>query len=236
MPPPPRRLESVARPKQFRSEQTLFRILDAAEALIEEKSLADASIPEIVRRAGSSVGGFYARFRDKNELLRALEERFYQDVSMRLELVSQTERWINSRIEDAIQACIAELVSVARRRCNLIIAFVARAAQDEKFREDALRFRRKVSERMWVLVESSGIEVGHPDPELGVDLGVQFALSLVFQQLASGETHAGGRPITDAMLKREIQRNFMAYVGIVGTPPASLSTRNQSKPSKPSKA
>jgi hypothetical protein len=53
-------LESVARPKQARSEQTLQRILDAAEGLIEEKGLADASIPEIVRRAGSSVGGFCA--------------------------------------------------------------------------------------------------------------------------------------------------------------------------------
>jgi AcrR family transcriptional regulator len=48
----------VARPKQARSEETLQRLLEAAEALIEEKGLADASIPEIVRRAGSSVGGF----------------------------------------------------------------------------------------------------------------------------------------------------------------------------------
>ena len=72
------RLETVARPKQARAERTLHRLLDAAEGLIEERGLGDVSIPEIVRRARSSVGGFYARFRDKNELLRALEERFFQ--------------------------------------------------------------------------------------------------------------------------------------------------------------
>ncbi len=66
-------LQAVTGPKQARSERTLQRLLDAAEVLIEEKGHAAVSIPEIARRARSSVGGFYARFRDKNELLRALE-------------------------------------------------------------------------------------------------------------------------------------------------------------------
>ena len=73
-PAPP--LRSVTAPKQARSAATLQRLLDAAEDLIAEKGLRDVSIPDIVARAGSSVGGFYARFKDKDELLRALEERF----------------------------------------------------------------------------------------------------------------------------------------------------------------
>jgi AcrR family transcriptional regulator len=69
-------LASVSVPKQARSEQTLIRLLDAAESLIRDKGLGAVSVPEIVSRAGSSVGGFYARFKDKDELLLALEERF----------------------------------------------------------------------------------------------------------------------------------------------------------------
>ena len=57
----PTQLASVTAPKQARSEQTLYRLLDAAQELIAAKGLADVSIPEIVRRAGSSVGGFYGR-------------------------------------------------------------------------------------------------------------------------------------------------------------------------------
>ena len=67
----------MSEPKQPRSERTQERLLRAAEKLILEKGLADASVPEIARRAGSSVGGFYARFPDKDALLRALEERFF---------------------------------------------------------------------------------------------------------------------------------------------------------------
>ena len=36
-------------------------------------------------RAGSSVGGFYARFRDKAELLRALEECFFTQLGARVD-------------------------------------------------------------------------------------------------------------------------------------------------------
>ena len=92
-------LETVVGPKQARSERTLYRLLDAAEALIAEKGLAEVSIPEIVRRARSSVGGFYARFRDKNELLRALEERFYRELSVRLDDLVDEERWSGAPTE-----------------------------------------------------------------------------------------------------------------------------------------
>ena len=86
-------LRSVALPKQARSEQTLRRLLDAAEELIQAKGLAGVSIPDIVRRAGSSVGGFYARFRDKHELLRALEERFFVELYGRLDALARPGRW-----------------------------------------------------------------------------------------------------------------------------------------------
>ena len=57
-------LSSISPPKQARSERTAQRILDAAQALIEREGLAGLSIPEVVRRARSSTGSFYARFKD----------------------------------------------------------------------------------------------------------------------------------------------------------------------------
>ena len=78
--PSPTTLASVARPKQARSEASLQRLLEAAEALSRERdSREDVSISQLTKRAKSSVGGFYARFKDKYELLLALHERV-QDV------------------------------------------------------------------------------------------------------------------------------------------------------------
>ena len=62
-------LRWIRPPQQARSQETLGRILDAAEALVAEKGFDDTPISEIVQRAGSSVGAFYTRFPAKDALL-----------------------------------------------------------------------------------------------------------------------------------------------------------------------
>ncbi|MCG8592744.1 MAG: TetR/AcrR family transcriptional regulator [Proteobacteria bacterium] len=212
MPPP--QLSSVAPPKQARSEQTLQRILAAAEALIEEKGVADLSIPEIVARAGSSVGGFYARFKDKTALLRALEERFFRQLIDLLERVADPDAWPGASVQQIVAGLVHELVSLTRTRHNMLTAFLTRAAQDPEFRAEALGFRRQVSERVTELVVGRGERFTHPDPALAVDLSVQFAFGLMLQNTIYGETRAAGRTLGDAELVREISRNVLAYAGV----------------------
>ena len=71
-PGPTPELRSVAQPKQARSQKSMARLLEAAASLIERHGFDRVSVAEIARKAGSSVGGFYSRFRDKDELLRTL--------------------------------------------------------------------------------------------------------------------------------------------------------------------
>lgn len=205
-------LESVSRPKQARSERTLQRILEAAEELIEEKGLADASIPEIVHRAGSSVGGFYARFKDKNELLRALEERFFREMSGLVDELADGGRWRQTKLPVIVMACTSELVRIAREHRHLIAAFLHRATTDADSRAEALRFRASVSERIGRLVLSRPERITHPQPELAVDLGVQFAFALMLHLVLVGEVRAAGRVLSDPELAGEIARNFLCYV------------------------
>jgi AcrR family transcriptional regulator len=207
-------LETVAGPKQARSERTLLRLLDAAEGLIGEQGLAGLSIPEVVRRAGSSVGGFYARFRDKNELLRALEERFFMEVSARLDAIADERRWVRAAIGEIVDAAVDELVTVTEERRNLIRAFLYRATQDEKIRDDAIHFRRRVAERMAALLLVKAPPIDHPDPALAIDLGVQVAFALMQQHVLLDGTRAAGHDLTPEEIRREIARMFLAYVGI----------------------
>jgi AcrR family transcriptional regulator len=213
-PVPPRRpLESVARPKQARSAETLARILDAAEALIADKGLADASIPEIVRRAHSSVGGFYARFKDKNELLRALEERFFLEMVEKLDALAEPGQWERAGVPEIVAACVAELVGTVRERHNLLAAFLSRAAGDPEFILHGVRFRRRVASRIGELLLRRRDQIGHPEPEVGIDIGVQFAFGLMLQSIVLGDLSAGGRTLSDEELEREITRSFVAYIG-----------------------
>jgi AcrR family transcriptional regulator len=203
----------MAEPKQSRSERTQERLLRAAEKLILEKGLADASVPEIARRARSSIGGFYARFPDKDALLRALEERFFAEMLERVAKLADAGRWADASIPAIARACADELVTVFRERRNLIAAFLHRATRDPELLAEALRFRAQTAERIAQLLLPRGGELRHPEPRLAIDLGVQFAFALMLQLVVVGDVRAGGRVLSDRELQREIERNFLAYLG-----------------------
>jgi AcrR family transcriptional regulator len=207
------RLETVARPKQARSERSLHRLLDAAETVIEERGLGQLSIPEVVLRARSSVGGFYARFRDKNELLRALEERFFREQRLRLERLTQPETWNGASLASIARGCMRELVRVFRARSALIRAFVSRAVYDVDFRGEALRFEREVAERVSALLLVQPAALGHPRPERAVPLAVAF----VFGAMTTGALFADARhpfsQLSDEEAADELARSFLGYLG-----------------------
>jgi AcrR family transcriptional regulator len=182
--------------------------------LIQEKGLADVSVPEIVRRAGSSVGGFYARFRNKDELLRALEERFLNRLDERVLELADPAYWGSAPTAEIVSSCMHELVSTCRAEHNMIQAFLARAATDVEIRDEGMRFRQRVSQRISDLLLTRRAEISHPEPEVAIDLAVQLAFGLMLQNVIFGEIRAGDRVLGDDAIEAELLRNFLAYVGI----------------------
>jgi AcrR family transcriptional regulator len=69
--------------QQSRSAATRQGFLDAARAVFGEQGFAEASVAEIVRRAGSSVGSMYHHFGGKNELFVALYDQFDGELNAR---------------------------------------------------------------------------------------------------------------------------------------------------------
>lgn len=209
-----RPLATVSAPKQARAERTLHRLLDAAEALIDEKGLAGLSIPDIVRRARSSVGGFYARFRDKNELLRALEERFFQQQRERALRLTRIETWGGAPIQDVVRGCMRELVGVFRGRRALIRAFVGRAVQDADFRGAALAFEHEVADLVGGLLLAVPGAVRHPQPQLAI----RFAVAIVFGSMVASTLFGGARDdfarLSDDAVADELARNFLGYLSL----------------------
>jgi AcrR family transcriptional regulator len=212
--PKPPSLRSVARPKQARSEATLHRLLDAAESLIQDKGLGDVSIPDIVQRADSSVGGFYARFRDKDELLRALEERFLGQMRDILTGLAAPGRWSEATIPDIVHAGVETLLRVFHERRPLLVAFMARAAQGTGAEiQEVLAFRREVSARFVELLRSRREPLAHPDPDVAVDLAVQLVFGLMHQMIVFGEVRVGKRRLAEGELANELVRNVLGYIG-----------------------
>jgi AcrR family transcriptional regulator len=62
----------IASLRERQREAVTAAVLDAAEAVIADKGLADAGMAEIAKRAGVAVGTLYNYFTDRDGLVRAL--------------------------------------------------------------------------------------------------------------------------------------------------------------------
>ena len=164
-------MEDVAarRPKQHRSRQTLQRIVRAALELIGQDGVEGTTVGAIARRAGSSVGSFYARFEGKTDLLLYLDERIWETVD---------QRWSDALAEGLADRPIDQLVrGLARLYADMDL--VHRGARDAIGRalrgpwagpsDAAVRIRARVREDSTRLLLEKRDAIVHSDPELAVE-------------------------------------------------------------------
>ena len=219
-PSPVQPLRSVARPKQARSEDSLRRLLDAAESLLEERHFGEIAIADIARRARSSVGGFYARFRDKDELLLALHERFMAQLETRFAsleasiLKADEAEGSALELKQLVSPALSFMLEIYRAHRGTLTAFTSRASENRRLWQADMAFRGRVIERFTSLMLRSRHAFNHPDPELAAELSVQLALALMEQTLLTGPVQAGGEPVPDGRLQEELERNLLNYLGV----------------------
>jgi AcrR family transcriptional regulator len=206
-------LRWVRPPRQARSQETLDRILDAAEALVAEKGFEDSPVSEIVQRANSSVGAFYARFHDKEGLLHALYERYYDEAVATAEATLAPARWEGAGTPEMIDAVIHFLVSIFRERRGLMRAFVVRNHTHPEFQARQQRLSHHVIARLSALLLERRDQLSHPDP----DRATRFAMMLVFSTLETmilfGEMRSSLLTLSDDDLAGELTRSTLAYLG-----------------------
>ena len=162
--------EAAARsPKQHRSRRTLQRITRAALELVGQNGVEGTTVGAITRRAGSSVGSFYARFDGKGDLLRYLDERIWETVE---------QQWSETLSGGLSERPINELVrGLARLYADLdLVHRGARDAIGQALRgpragpsDAALRTRALVWEDSQRLLLAKRGAIVHADPELAVE-------------------------------------------------------------------
>jgi AcrR family transcriptional regulator len=208
-------LRWVRPPQQARSQETLDRILDAAEALVTQKGFEDTPVAEIAQRAGSSVGAFYARFQDKDALLHALYERYYEQAIATADAALDPARWEDARIAEILDAVVRFLTAIYREQCGLIRAFVIRTHSDASFQARRERLSHYVSERLSTLLLARRDEISHPDPERAAAFGLAQVFATLESVILFGELRSGVLALSDDDLATELVRAYLAYLGAV---------------------
>jgi len=205
---------AVRAPRQARSRATLDRIARSTTELLETKTFDEISVAEIVERARSSVGAFYARFEDKAALLDYLDELYARrvlDIGERL--ASEADR--ATSLEEKIRGLVGYLLRLHRVQPGLLRTLIveARRQGEGRFRERTRRMNRTIPPVMESLLEHSE-RMAHPDPDRAVYVGLLMVFATIREVVLFPEGLAEFVRHEDAALIDELTRAYLRYLGV----------------------
>src|ERR1043165_8684515 len=174
-------------PQQSRSQETLDRILDAAEQVLAEKAFGEATLAEIMERAGVTVGAFYRRYPDKNALLRHLDERFFAEMLAKADEFFDPARWPSASAREIVDAFAREAVEVYSARRGLLRSLFLRARTDAVLQQSALHVNEQFIGRLRLLLLPRRDEMRHPDPDRAIELGFMMMIGALRELVVFGE-------------------------------------------------
>jgi AcrR family transcriptional regulator len=210
----PSATDGVQAPQQSRSQRTMNRILDAAEKLLDEKSFQELTINDIVQEAGCSVGAFYGRFKDKDTLLHALDERLMHDLVMLIETTIADSKWASLTLNETIKTLVEMMVEANTQRMGVMrtVILQAKLIPDPRFREREDQLNAAVP-RLIALILAHEDEIQHPQPALAAQLGF-LQIHFAIRELMLWPHIASAFPVSKEQLTAECTRMYSAYLGV----------------------
>lgn len=196
-------------PRQQRSRETLERIAETAEAMLEEGEWEATTVADIAARARATPGAFYARFPSRDALLPFLYERYDRRLREELPTRLRDERWDGLPLP-ALAARVATLtVDALRARRGLLRAL---ALYDRAHPERAAEAGREGGGALHAaaarLFYAHRGAIRHPDWEEAVAFGLSACAAVCRERVLFGETGPGA----EARLKEEAARLLLAYL------------------------
>jgi AcrR family transcriptional regulator len=196
-----------------RSAKTLARLLDAAEEILGERGMDGLTVAEVAKRAGSSVGAFYARFRDKAGLMRAVAERFRRQAIETIRAVLEPSRWQGVAAPEIVFTLVAFMVRMYLEKASLLRAIGSQRVQDGALDDIGTVLGSEVVERLAALLAELGVPVRHPEPAVAIATAVWATMGALFSMTMSTRVDES-LPVARDRLAAELSRMCIAYVGI----------------------
>lgn len=206
-------------PTQDRSEATLARITRATEALLAKRG-SGLTVGDVVARARTSVGSFYARFDDKDAAIRYTQERFWETLRGEWERYLEPHRWRGVPAIGIAARVIRTLVWNQLRHGRRLRAFMldALAGPRTAVLERTVALDRHVAARVADLVTSrQGVTTDPAERHLAT-AGVLCVLSAVRDQVLLGGLPGADGAATARELTVVLIEMYAGLLGLKGAP------------------
>src|SRR5512139_4143778 len=195
---------------QARSRKALTDLLDAAERLVSERGFEDASVHEIAAAAGTSIGSFYRRFKDKRGLLQAIHARFSEEARATADATLDPARWVHTSAAEMVAAISNFLVEIFRERRGLFRAFLVTGASDPVVRAREVELTAYLTQRLAACLESHRSELRHNNLELAARTTLLLLTGTLSHAAIFGPAELD---IDDPATAQELARAACRYVG-----------------------
>lgn len=174
-------VDQSGRPLGPRAVATRRRLLEATEALLDERSVREVSVVEIARRAGTSPATFYQYFKDVEEATLELAREAAARVQELLEPLGRD--WRGARGLDAARALVEAFVRRWDDHHAVLLFTNVAAEQGDR------RFRKVRIQAMHPLIDALAAKVGETR-EVRAGEGVHpvaaaAALAAILERLAA---------------------------------------------------
>jgi AcrR family transcriptional regulator len=200
----------VRPPKQERSRKTLERIVAAALELLQESGVEGTTVSDIVERANTSVGSFYARFKGKDDLLGYLRDRFQDEVLDRWDQGVETVEWAALPLGARVAEAVGLLVEAFRKdwRLSQVLWGV-----EEEGGWWAREFRKHALGTLVPALVVRPEELAHGNPAQAVEVGYGMAAGAIRDAVEVDRDGAkDDGPGGFASLAPELARAWTAYL------------------------
>jgi len=203
---------TVRPPKQKRSQKSLERVLDASTRLLEEEGFDAFTIQDVSQRADVSVGAIYARFGNKESLLRAVHRHVMESLRPEHQAVAAVDGRPATGAREVIVSAVRMVAEIFRGNEKLLRAFMHLGAVDDEISRRGSDMSTDLARQFAATVLAHRDEITHRHPETGVDVAFRMAYCTFARQVMYGPTFESDRPIDWDDLVSEVGAACAAYL------------------------
>jgi len=190
---------------------SLVALLDAGEAAIVERGFARTTIEDVAERAGVSVDVFHAHFPGKGALLRALNDRFVDQMLGAVDASTRTGSWSTSHVRDVVEIAVRTILDVVDERQGLVRAFLSHGATDRALTAGLRKIGTHMTTKLVAAIDGCKDAGRSPANARTVGFSLLLSVSLAHHCVLVGEDWAG-IGFTRQQLTDELTTAISAYL------------------------
>lgn len=168
---------------QRRSLRSAEKLLNAAELVLGRDGWQNFTINAVAEEAGTSVGGIYRRFENKEQLLRAIKDRVLERADKRHKEVLDTCK--ARTLEGAVQHYVAHRIE-GLKDYGWLLRQIFEGQRRDLVMEERGRASVNVGLRVFrSIMAPHRAAIHHPDPELAIETAY-FMMTAIFMRRVRG--------------------------------------------------